>query len=73
MDDESENRGEKYYRFSQSSEKQYAIREIESTLEDAKNNAAFIKTHKVQLGMIGSSVSSAKRAGKNLTVATCTG
>ena len=44
MDDESENRGEKDYRFSQSSEKQYAMREIESTLEDAKNNAAFIKT-----------------------------
>ena len=32
------------YRFSQSSEeKQYAIREIESTLEDAKNNADFVK------------------------------
>jgi len=42
-DDESENRGEKDYGFSQSSEKQYAIREIESTLEDAKNNAVFIK------------------------------
>ena len=42
-DDESENRGEKDYRFSQSSEKQYAIREIESTLEDAKNNADFVK------------------------------
>ena len=46
MEDDSANRGEKDNRFAQSSdqEKRDAIREIESTLEDAKKNADFIKT-----------------------------
>ena len=46
MEDDSANRGEKDNRFAQSSdqEKREAIREIESTMNDAKNNAAFLKT-----------------------------
>ena len=46
MEDDSANRGEKDNRFAQSSdqEKREAIREIESTMNDAWENAVFIKT-----------------------------